>query len=318
MTRTDRIATAGSCFAQRLGRALRERGLALFDVEPPPAALPPEQHAAFGYGLYTARYGNLYTTRQLLQLAEQAFGERDPRPIVWTRGARFFDAQRPTVEPEGLDSPAEVAAHRAWHLDRVRALFAQMEVFVFTLGMTEAWADRATGTVFPTAPGVVAGRYDPAESALLQLGFQDVCDELEAFRALLARHRTGPRCRILLTVSPVPVAATATDDHVLVAAVGSKATLRAAATELRARHADIDYLPSFDLVASPCNGGLYYNANRRTITPEGVARAVALFFDAHGLAAEGAAGLPTAPVERLDDAPEVCEDAMLDAFAPDR
>ena len=76
LSSTDRVATAGSCFAQHIGRALRRAGVALLDVEPPPDALPTEQHARFGFGAYSARYGNLYTARQLRQLAEQAFGER--------------------------------------------------------------------------------------------------------------------------------------------------------------------------------------------------------------------------------------------------
>lgn len=325
VTESDRIATAGSCFAQHIGRALRDGGLRLLDVEPPPKALPVEHHARFGYGLYSARHGNIYTARQLRQIAEQALGVRDPRPVVWARDDRFYDAQRPTVEPEGLDSPGEVAAHRAWHLARVRALLSTVDVFIFTLGMTEAWADRSTGTVFPTAPGVVAGRYDPDAHRLVQLGFTDVCDDLEAFRDLVLRSRRGQPFRLLLTVSPVPITATASDAHVLVAAWGSKCLLRAAAGEMCARHADIDYLPSFDLTANPFNGGVYYQPDRRTITPEGVERAVRLFLDAHGRgpsrpapdAAEPPGAATDKPAAPSEDDETVCEDALLDAFAPD-
>ncbi|MEZ4433235.1 MAG: hypothetical protein R3F65_12570 [bacterium] len=67
-----------SCFAQHVGPALRAGGFDLLDVEPPPPALPAEHHARFGYGLYSARHGNIYTARQLRQIAEQALGVRDP------------------------------------------------------------------------------------------------------------------------------------------------------------------------------------------------------------------------------------------------
>lgn len=317
LSATDRIATAGSCFAQHIGRALRGAGVALLDLEPPPDALPVELHARFGFGVYSARYGNLYTARQLRQLAEQAFGERDPEPVVWTRDGRFFDALRPSVEPEGLDSVDEVRRHRAWHLERVRALLLEMDVFIFTLGLTESWIDRATGLALPSAPGVIAGRYTPGEVELVRFDVGQVCEDLEAFRALLARHRADT-CRLVLTVSPVPLTATATTDHVLLATTASKAILRAAAEALRLTHPDVDYVPSFELIANPYNGGVYFGPNRRTVTAEGVARATGMFLEAHGLRrpADASAPSPTAaPPEAIEDDPTVCEDALLDAFA---
>lgn len=322
ITRTDKVATAGSCFAQHVGRALRARAIDLLDVEPAPETLSAADHARFGYGLYSARYGNIFTTRQLVQLARQATGEGDPSPITWVRGGRYYDALRPSVEPEGLDSPAEVAAHRAWHLARVGALLREMDVFIFTLGLTEAWIDRSTGAAFPSAPGVIAGRFDPDTTALTRLTVSDVCADLEAFLALVERHRAGKPLRMLLTVSPVPLTATATGAHVLVATAESKAILRAAAGEMRARHRAVDYFPSYEIIANPWNGGLYYAANRRSVTPAGIARVMHTFFASHGLGesspaapreaspavSRGAAGA----VSRDEDT--VCEDALLEAF----
>lgn len=315
---TDPIATAGSCFAQHIGRALRARGLNLVDREPPPPALPAERHAAFGFGLYSARYGNIYTARQLRQLVEQAFGARDPAPVVWCRGDRSFDALRPTVEPEGLDSPAEVAAHRAWHLDRVREVFTEADVFVFTLGLTEGWIDRQTGTAFPTAPGVVAGRFEPERIRLHRATVAEVCADIEATRALVARHRGRP-LRTVLTVSPVPLTATATDAHVLVATMASKATLRAAADELCAGDADVDYFPSYEIIANPWSGEDFYRPDRRTVAAEGVERATGLFCAAHGF---GDPEVPEAPAPAGEAPPDtrpaedvICEEALLEAFA---
>src|SRR5687767_3725145 len=65
----DRIATAGSCFAQHIARNLRTQGFSVIDAEPPPPNMSPETAQSFGYGLYSARYGNIYTARQLAQLA---------------------------------------------------------------------------------------------------------------------------------------------------------------------------------------------------------------------------------------------------------
>jgi hypothetical protein len=52
----DRIATAGSCFAQHIGRHLKARNCTVLDVEPAPSGLTQEQAQQFGYGIYSARY----------------------------------------------------------------------------------------------------------------------------------------------------------------------------------------------------------------------------------------------------------------------
>src|SRR5690242_18213578 len=69
----NKVETAGSCFAQHIARFLRQRDCKVLDVEPPPPGLDLETAHAFGYSMYSARYGNIYTARQLLQLTREAF-----------------------------------------------------------------------------------------------------------------------------------------------------------------------------------------------------------------------------------------------------
>src|SRR5262245_60561415 len=57
------IATAGSCFAQHIGASLKEHGFRLLDVEPPPPGLSSENASRYGFGIYSARYGNIYLVR---------------------------------------------------------------------------------------------------------------------------------------------------------------------------------------------------------------------------------------------------------------
>ena len=78
----DKIATAGSCFAQHISRRLKTFGYHTIDLEKAPIGLPSALHSKYGYGLYSARFGNIYTPRQLLQLAEEAISER-PTIISW-------------------------------------------------------------------------------------------------------------------------------------------------------------------------------------------------------------------------------------------
>ncbi len=323
--RKMRIMTAGSCFAQHVGRALRGADFNVIDAEPLPAAVPDAVAQRFGYRQYSARYGNLYTARQLDQLLAEAHGEATPALPVWTRDGRFHDAQRPAIEPDGFDSEAQALAHRAGHLRCVRAAAAKADLLVFTFGLTEAWVHRETGTVYPTAPGTIAGAHDPDTFAFRNYDVAEVIADFESARARL--KALNPNMRFLITVSPVPLTATAGGAHVEVATCYSKSVLRAACGMLYARHDDIDYFPSYELITSQSARGAYYEPNQRNVAPQGVAAAMRLFLTAHGAQEapgrtapkRGRAGGAKRP-RRARPAPEqeddvVCEEALLEAFA---
>lgn len=315
VTREMRIATAGSCFAQHVGRALRTAGFGVIDTEPLPAAVSDAVAHRFGYRLFSARYANIYTTRQLAQLLAEANGEVSPALPVWRRGDRFFDAQRPAIEPDGLESEALVLRHREKHLARVRLAFESADLVVFTFGLTEAWIHRETGTVYPTAPGTVAGTFDPEVFAFHNYDAFEVLADFEAVRTRLKAR--NPDLRFLVTVSPVPLTATASGDHVEVATCYSKSVLRAVCGMLVQRHDDIDYFPSFELITSQGARGAYYETNQRNVSEMGVAAAMGLFKRAHGIAdQQGPATAPRARAAAGRAAErEVCEDALLEAFA---
>jgi hypothetical protein len=114
-------------------------------------------------------------------------------------------------------------------------------VFVFTLGLTEIWESIEDETAYPTAPGTVCGEFDPARYRFRNLTWPEVAKDLTLlFRRLM---QINPRFKMILTVSPVPMVATATNEHVLVANMYSKSTLRAAAAELATRRANVTYFP---------------------------------------------------------------------------
>lgn len=311
-----RVMTAGSCFAQHVHRAMTEAGYDVIDAEPAPDHVDPALAARYAYGSFSARYGNVYTTRQLLQLLQEAEGHYAPAHPVWRKGDFFVDALRPNVEPQGFTSPEAVLLARAAHLERVAHALRAAEVLIFTLGLTETWADRATGTVYPSAPGVIAEPPEGAEIGFLNLGHDDVVRDL---RAVLAHLRgVNPGLKALLTVSPVPLTATATGGHVLVASTASKAILRAAVATLMAEDSGIDYFPSYEIITNPAARSAYYADNLRQPTVKGVATVMGQF-----LSAMQAAGKPVPKAEKPaaevaadagDEAAEAqCEEALNDA-----
>lgn len=270
IARLTKVATAGSCFAQEISRLLLRHGLNYYMTEPPPIDLSPEVAVKRNYGVFSARYGNLYTAKQLLQLFECAFGAFLPVDRAWRRGdGKYVDPFRSQIEPDGFATVEEVEAARIEHLSLVRRMFETLDVFVFTLGLTEAWRSKQDGAVFPLAPRVVAGEMDFARYEFVNFDVEDVSSDLEYF--ITRVRQVNPIAKIILTVSPVPLTATYEDCHVLVSTTYSKSVLRAAAEQVvRRRTGYCTYFPSYEIIVGNFNRGTYYESDLRSVTREGV------------------------------------------------
>lgn len=307
-----KIATAGSCFAQHIGRELRENGFQFLDVEPPPPLLRNDRWLDYGYGMYSARYGNVYTPRQLLQLAQRALGEFEPADHVWKKDRGFVDPFRPTIEPEPMLIIDEVEATRKYHLARVAHLFEQTDVFVFTLGLTEAWQSKKDGAVFPVAPGVSGGTFDEADYGFVNLSYGDCVSDLRGF--IDRMHAINGRMHFLLTVSPVPLMATATQEQVVVATTYSKSVLRAAAGWLSENVKHVDYFPSYEIISSHVMGGQFYQPDRRGVARYGVDHVMRQFFLQHPPQQLATAAAVPASTETDNPDDVHCDEELLSAF----
>lgn len=311
IAREARVATAGSCFAQHISRRISRSGYNYLVTEDG-AHRPAAEREAGQYGLFPARFGNIYTTVQLLQLFGEAFGERSA-PAAWQRpDGRFVDPLRQQVEPAGFASAEEVAEDRARHLQAVRRMFEQADVFIFTLGLTEAWRSREDGTVFSAAPGVVGGAFDPAAHEFVNFGVEETYGALRDFLARF--HAVNPACRVLLTVSPVPLIATYEDRSVLLSNTYSKSVLRIAAEMALRDHDRVDYFPSYEIITGSFSGGMYYDPDHREVNALGVSHAIRCFmrnYTADGGRQDG----PAMPLAHNLGASQrvICDEAILDA-----
>ncbi|MEZ5767653.1 MAG: GSCFA domain-containing protein [Paracoccaceae bacterium] len=100
-----KVATAGSCFAQNIGKYIRTSRLHLVDAEPAPRGMAPETARRFGFGLFSARYGNVYTARQLRQLFQDAWSGTVHDAAIWQRDGRVYDGLRPNTDPRASAAP---------------------------------------------------------------------------------------------------------------------------------------------------------------------------------------------------------------------
>jgi hypothetical protein len=274
---TDKVMTAGSCFAQHISQRLKASGFGFLVTEPAHPLLPDAIADAYHYARFTARYGNVYTARQLRQLLERAYGRLIPQDAAWVdKTGRWVDALRPLIQPAGFGSRKELEKDRQQHLAAVRKAFETLDVLVFTLGLTEAWESKLDGTVYPACPGTAGGVFDANLFIFHNQSVDEVVTDLSAFVADL--RTINPAARIILTVSPVPLVATATAGHVLQATTYSKAVLRVAVENVASRFPDIAYFPSYEIITGPQTRGRFFAEDLRSVTPEGVDRVMALFF----------------------------------------
>lgn len=315
-----RVATAGSCFAQHIARYLRNSGYNYFIAEPGHPILPQKVRDANNYGLFSCRYGNIYTARQLRQLMERAYGRFEPAEDVWFDAPDMVrDPFRPTTQPGGFISEAEMRLDRAQHLAAVRRMFEELDVFVFTLGLTECWRAREDGAIFPLCPGVEGGEFDPERHEFYNQPVDEVIGDLAAFRDALTA--VNPGAQIIFTVSPVPLVATAEPGaHVLSATSYSKSVLRVGAETMRQRFSNAHYFPSYEIITGAFNRGAYYAADLRNVVEDGVSHVMRLFMQhAAGMempvgakrAADGTAVEHLAAAQRLVEVE--CDEVALDA-----
>jgi hypothetical protein len=286
---TDRVATAGSCFAQHIAARLSRQGFNYLVTETAPAEMPPEEAKAKNYGVFSARYGNIYTTRQLLQLIERVYGRFTPVDSVWAHpDGGFVDPFRPQIEPGGFATIGDLERARSAHFAAVKRIFEQADLFVFTLGLTESWRSKRDGAVFPLAPGVAGGDFDTDQYEFVNFSAAEVTADLVAF---IERLRVvNEKCRILLTVSPVPLIATYDSKHVLVSTTYSKSVLRVAAEEVCAQLDRVHYFPSYEIIVGNFNKGAYFEEDMRSVRTEGVDHVMRLFFRHLTQAGRDAAG----------------------------
>lgn len=319
ITPQDRIATAGSCFAQHIARHLKHSGFTYYVSETHHPAMPEAIAAQMGYGMFTARYGNVYTARQWRQLLERAYGLFEPADDVWPYKDGYVDAFRPRIEIKPFSTEAEVRLMRQPHFKAVREAVENADYFVFTLGLTECWVSKLDGAVYPICPGVAGGVFDDSKYEFKNFNVAEVvADVLAAFAILRARN---PHIRIILTVSPVPLVATYEPRSVLTSTICSKSILRAAADEIERAYPDsIAYFPSYEVITGQHAGNFYYESDRREVTEAGVAHVMRLFMRHYTMrdSDSNAVAQPTMPpptkaMERIKTQNAViCDEEVMD------
>jgi len=314
----DRISTAGSCFAQHISRYLRGAGIATMQAEQAHPLVVQLEGETASYDLFSARYGNIYTARQCLEMFQQAMSIVPIINDFAEQDGRWYDLLRPNAVPDGFATRAEAEQDRQFHLACVRFMFLESDIFVLTLGLTECWYHATAGHTYPVCPGTARGSYDPQLHHFRNLSHAEVTADLETLIAGL--QAVNPKLKLILTVSPVPLVATYTNSNVLVASSYSKSVLRGAAGEVEARHAHVGYFPSYEIISHAASFGQYLDGGLRDVAERGVQHVMSSFLatyvgrpaTAEAVPAAVAVAAPRAVAAPVFDTSVECEEIFND------
>jgi hypothetical protein len=271
----EKVSTMGSCFAQHLAKFIASVGLDYYIPEQAPTNMSLEEASRKNYNVFSARYGNVYTVRQALQLFQRAFGIFNPSEKYWEKGQLFVDPFRPQIDPDCYSSTESLLEDQNKHLSYVRDIFTESSWIVFTLGLTEAWQSKIDGSIFPAAPGVAGGNFDPIKYAFKNFNIEEVKEDL--FKLINLVTEINPKVTFLLTVSPVPLIATYEDRHVWASTTYSKSVLRVATDEAERAFKNVIYFPSYEIITSPAAGNTYFEDDLRQVKDIGVAHVMRTF-----------------------------------------
>jgi len=219
-----KVLAFGSCFAAYFIKFLEEHGYNRWQ-------LPAERHSHCAENLVAAIHTGYENVFVILQQFRWALQEFTPKPNLWfTKDKRQFEA---TVERR----------------EKLRRSLQEGDVFVITLGLSEVWFDQIEGE--PMWRTIPARLYEPGRHVCRRATVAETLRALYDLDALVDRFL--PEKQFVLTLSPIPLAATFRDQSAITANQVSKAVLRAALDEFCGdsaitRKSRYHYFPSYEIV----------------------------------------------------------------------
>ncbi|GJE15486.1 GSCFA domain-containing protein [Methylobacterium marchantiae] len=221
VTKETPIVAFGSCFASNVSNYLAKRGYSVISHG---------DSSGDGTAYVTKMGDGMVHTHAILQQFRWAWKNEQPKVALW----HGYKAER-----FGYDEEARLAT---------KALFDRADLFIITLGLSEVWYDEVTGEVFWRAPPREV--FDASRHKFRLSRSDETKRNLAEIWALVRAFR--PDAKVVLTISPIPLAATFRDVGCISANAVSKAILRGAVDEFyeetEGKGSNLFYFPSYDMV----------------------------------------------------------------------
>lgn len=200
---------------------------------------------------------------------------------------RWFDPHASMLRPTDLAT----ALRNRQHIKDATAQIRKAAVVILTLGLTESWVDTATGLAMNVAPPPQWLASNSGRFQFIDHGYESILSELLDTIDFIRRNGNNA-VKFILTVSPIPMAATFRALDILVAHTASKAVLRAVADEAQRRLDHVDYFPAYELVVHSSREVVWQQDNMH-VESAAANHVVGSFCRAYGL--DAGAARPSGP-----------------------
>lgn len=277
--RKTRIFTMGSCFAIEIRAAFEQRGFEVFPKYqqiPLDAARQRFEDDVTHYDTFTIRQefeqallGRHFAIDDFLSHTHKLTNHFEAGGRVSWQDPyrkRVFAADEGSV----LDLSRKID-------DCIADGIRQSDVYIITLGLIETWRNTKNGFHICLPP------YDDKRGGMDKFGdikfhhsnYAESYENLRRVCSLIQQHY--PQRKIVLTVSPVGLGRTYTDNDVVVATIEAKSILRAATSQICKEFSNVTYWPSYEL----CTKDDIYREDGRHVRRDAVAMIVDAFIEAH-------------------------------------
>lgn len=256
--------SVGSCFATHITNWVKEKYIS--------TNLRKENEA---FQFFNLESGNIYTVSQLLQILRWSAGEEPPE-LVWFGTDGLID---PFFQTETFGTYEELQDKRAYFIESAKALLNASTHVIVTLGLTEQWL--ANGFSVIAAPGTIFPLETAPTCEFQNLTRSEV--EQDLFQCIKLMREVFKIEKFTITLSPVPLTATATSSHILTANSRSKSILRTSIEQLTKTESDIAYFPSYEIITNHRYSKEFFDKNMRQVNALGVDTVMSNFFKSMGL-----------------------------------
>ncbi len=293
----EAVFTIGSCFARNIERRLVSLG---FEI---PAAAVTVPEAERGSTIGDNELLNKFGPHAMINELRWAFDPDAPFPAAGFLQVGEGLWHDPHLSSSVAPAPLERVRERRAMVQAFYRQLPRCRVVVLTLGLAETWFDLETGLYLNRAPPNESLKREPKRFRLDLLSYPELTEALETLHGLLKAHG-AKGLRVLVTVSPVPFRVTFTGQDAITANTYSKSVLRAAVEAYVRAHPEVDYFPSYEIVAHTARNLAFYN-DERHISPKAVEAIVDRMVTAYG-----AAALAAATPEEAEDGVAAPSDAV--------
>jgi hypothetical protein len=261
--------TIGSCFARNVENYLRNSDFQLLSEMP---VLSGSYYELSG-GKDRTGYQNVYTPSSVLEVVRLISAENKYHSIVG-EGEQYFDLLTSGLLPLPNEKVKEIRKG----LLKTYANLPDADVLFVTLGYNESWFYVPCNSFINVAPAHIILRRKIDDFKFCSFDFSDVSNMID--EVIVFVHQLNPDCKIVLTVSPVPLSSTFSRTDVIVANQKSKAILLAVATEMAAKYDFVDYFPSYEIIINS-EYTKVFESDGVHVKNEGVKKVMEIFFSAY-------------------------------------